>query len=52
MRLMASNLKYFPFDRIVTHRMPLESAQQAVELAQTDAAMKVMMVPNGESILV
>lgn len=32
--------------------MPLESAPESVELAQTDAAMEVMMVPNGEAILV
>jgi hypothetical protein len=27
--------------------MPLERAQEAVELAQTDAAMKIVMAPNG-----
>ena len=47
MRLMAANLPHLPFDRIVTHRMPLERAQEAVELAQTDAAMKIVMAPNG-----
>lgn len=52
MRMMASNQKFYPFDRIVTHRMPLDRAQEAVELSQRDEAMKVMMVPNGASILV
>jgi threonine dehydrogenase-like Zn-dependent dehydrogenase len=47
MRLMAANQRHLPFDRIVTHRMPLERAQEAVELAQTDAAMKIVMAPNG-----
>jgi L-iditol 2-dehydrogenase len=47
MRLMAANLARFPFDRIVTHRVALEDAQAAVELAQTDAAMKVVIAPNG-----
>ena len=47
MRLMAANLARLPFDGIVTHRMPLECAQEAVELAQTDAAMKVVIAPNG-----
>ena len=47
MRLMAANLRHLPFERIVTHRMPLERAQEAVELAQTNAAMKVVMAPNG-----
>jgi threonine dehydrogenase-like Zn-dependent dehydrogenase len=49
MRLMAANLRHLPFDRIVTHRVPLERAQEAVELSQTDAAMKVVMAPNGDS---
>jgi threonine dehydrogenase-like Zn-dependent dehydrogenase len=47
MRLMAANLKRLPFDRIVSHRMPLEQAREAIELAQTDAAMKVVMAPHG-----
>ena len=49
MRLMAANLDRLPFDRIVSHRMPLEQAREAVELAQTDAAMKVVMAPNGDT---
>ena len=48
MRLMAANLDRLPFERIVSHRMPLNQAQQAVELAQTDAAMKVVMAPHGD----
>ena len=47
MRLMAANLQQLPLERIVTHRMPLSRAQEAVELAQTDAAMKVVIAPNG-----
>jgi threonine dehydrogenase-like Zn-dependent dehydrogenase len=47
MRLMAANLSRLPFDRIVTQRFPLERAQEGVELAQTDAAMKIVMAPNG-----
>lgn len=49
MRLMAANLDRLPFERFVSHRMPLERAHEAVELAQTDAAMKVVMAPNGPS---
>ena len=49
MRLMAANLKRLPFDRFVSHRFPLEQAQHAVEIAQTDAAIKVVMAPNGDS---
>jgi threonine dehydrogenase-like Zn-dependent dehydrogenase len=47
MRLMAANLDRLPFDRIVTHRMPLEQAREAIELSQTDAAMKVVVAPHG-----
>jgi threonine dehydrogenase-like Zn-dependent dehydrogenase len=47
MRLMAANLDRLPFDRIVSHRMPLERAQEGLELSQTDSAMKVVMAPNG-----
>jgi len=47
MRLMAANLDRLPFDSFVSHRLPLERAQEGLELAQTDAAMKVVMAPNG-----
>jgi threonine dehydrogenase-like Zn-dependent dehydrogenase len=49
MRLMAANLRNLPFDRFVSHRMALEQAREGVELAQTDAAMKIVMAPNGPS---
>jgi threonine dehydrogenase-like Zn-dependent dehydrogenase len=45
MRLMAANLDRLPFDRIVSHRLPLKRAQEGVELAQTEAAMKVIISP-------
>jgi threonine dehydrogenase-like Zn-dependent dehydrogenase len=47
MRLMAANLKRMPFQRFVSHRMRLDQAQEAVELAQTDAAIKVVLAPHG-----
>ena len=47
---MAANLDRLPFDRIVSHRMPLERAQEGLELAQTDSAMKVVMAPNGAAV--
>jgi len=47
MRLMAANLNLLPFRSIVSHILSLERAQQGVELAQTDAAMKVVFAPNG-----
>lgn len=46
MRLMAANLDRLPFDRIVTHRYPIDRAQEGVELAQTAAAMKVVIAPE------
>jgi threonine dehydrogenase-like Zn-dependent dehydrogenase len=49
MRLMAANLHRLPLERIVSHRMPLERAHEAIELAQTDAAMKVVMAPHGDA---
>ena len=47
MTFEASDHQPTPFDRFVSHRMPLERAQEALELAQTDAAMKVVLAPNG-----
>ena len=46
MRLMAANLDRLPFDRFVSHRLPLSRAQEGVELAQTDDAMKVVIAPH------
>jgi L-iditol 2-dehydrogenase len=34
-----------PLDRIVTHRLALEDAREAIELAQRDGAMKVVLDP-------
>jgi threonine dehydrogenase-like Zn-dependent dehydrogenase len=46
MQLMARNLDRLPFDRIVTHRFPLEGVEDALEVAQRDGAMKVLIDPN------
>jgi threonine dehydrogenase-like Zn-dependent dehydrogenase len=46
MRLMAANVDRLPFDRFVTHRLPIDRAKEGVELAQTDAAMKVVIAPH------
>ncbi|HTH99600.1 MAG TPA: zinc-binding dehydrogenase [Acidisoma sp.] len=50
MRLMAANLDRLPFDRIVTHRMPLERAAEAMAIAQGGDAMKVVIAPNGVAL--
>jgi threonine dehydrogenase-like Zn-dependent dehydrogenase len=47
MNAMASHLGSMPLDRVVTHCVPLEDAQDAIELSQTDEAMKVVVAPNG-----
>ncbi|HET7337980.1 MAG TPA: zinc-binding dehydrogenase [Candidatus Dormibacteraeota bacterium] len=46
MNLLARNLDRLPLREMITHRMPLERAQEAVELAQKDGAMKVLMDPR------
>src|SRR5207248_7632083 len=45
MNLLARNLDRLPLTEIITHRMPLERAAEAVELAQKDGTMKVLMDP-------
>src|SRR5947209_8851146 len=45
MELLARNRDRLPLDRIVTHRLALEDAQDALELAQRDGAMKVVFDP-------
>ena len=45
MELLARNRDRLPLGRIVTHRMALEDARSALELAQRDGAMKVVLDP-------
>jgi len=45
MELLARNQDRLPLRRIVTHRMRLEEATQAVDIAQKDGAMKVVLDP-------
>ncbi|HYT12182.1 MAG TPA: zinc-binding dehydrogenase [Candidatus Nitrosopolaris sp.] len=46
MNLLARNLDRLPLTEIITHRMPLERAGEAVELAQKEGTMKVLMDPK------
>jgi L-iditol 2-dehydrogenase len=48
MRLLASNLNPLPLREVVTHRMPLERATEALEIAQSGQAMKVVFAPHGD----
>ncbi|HEY8764206.1 MAG TPA: zinc-binding dehydrogenase [Solirubrobacteraceae bacterium] len=50
MELLARNLDRLPLDRFVSHRLPLEDAQSALELAQRDEAMKVVLSAAGGSV--
>lgn len=45
LELMARSLDVLPLDRIVTHRFGLAEVGEALELAQTDAAVKVAIDP-------
>lgn len=46
MNLMARNLDRLPFDRIVSHRLPLARVADALEISQCDGAMKVVIAPH------
>ena len=46
--MLARNQRRLPFDRAITHRVGLDQVEQALGLAQTGAAMKVLVAPNGE----
>jgi threonine dehydrogenase-like Zn-dependent dehydrogenase len=46
MRMMALNAARLPLEQIVSHRMPLERAEEALELAQGNESMKVVFAPN------
>jgi threonine dehydrogenase-like Zn-dependent dehydrogenase len=46
MELLACNLDTLPLESFVTHVLPLEDAQRALELAQTDETMKVVLSPT------
>jgi threonine dehydrogenase-like Zn-dependent dehydrogenase len=45
LELLARNRDRLPLDRIVTHRMRLEDARDALDVAQRDGAMKVVLDP-------
>jgi len=46
LELLAANRLSLPVDRIVTHRLPLERAAEALEISQRDGAMKVVLDPS------
>jgi threonine dehydrogenase-like Zn-dependent dehydrogenase len=46
MDLLARHLTTLPLESFVSHRLPLERAQEGLELAQRDEAMKVVLSPT------
>lgn len=48
MEAMAAHLGDLPLERVVTHRLPLERAEEAIRLSESDQAMKVVFAPNGD----
>jgi L-iditol 2-dehydrogenase len=46
--MLARTADRFPWDRAITHQVGLDEVGDALELAQTGAAMKVLVAPNGE----
>ena len=48
LRMLAEHHDRVPFDRAVTHRFPIEQADEAMQTAlRADDAMKVVIVPGG-----
>lgn len=45
--MLARHQHRLPFARAITHYVGLESIGDSLELAQTGAAMKVLVAPNG-----
>jgi threonine dehydrogenase-like Zn-dependent dehydrogenase len=45
--MLARHGHRLPFARAITHRVGLDEVGDALELAQTGAAMKVLVAPNG-----
>ena len=47
MEAMVAHLDELPLDRVVTHRLPLERADEAIRLSESREAMKVVLAPGG-----
>jgi threonine dehydrogenase-like Zn-dependent dehydrogenase len=46
MDAMAAHLDELPLERVVTHRLPLDDAQEAIRLSESPEAMKVVFAPG------
>ncbi|HYX85776.1 MAG TPA: zinc-binding dehydrogenase [Gaiellales bacterium] len=47
LRMLARHRWRLPLARAITHRVPLDGVGEALETAQTGAAMKMLVAPNG-----
>jgi threonine dehydrogenase-like Zn-dependent dehydrogenase len=47
LRMLARHQNRLPFRQAITHRVSLDEVADALELAQTGAAMKILVAPNG-----
>ena len=47
--LMAAQMGRYPLEKIVSHRIPLGTVATALQLAQRDEAMQVVLDPRGQS---
>ena len=50
MELLARNQDRLPLERMITHKLALEDASTALEIAQSDRAMKVLLSPTAEPL--
>jgi hypothetical protein len=46
MKMLAANVSRLPLASVVSHRMPLERAGEAIDLAQSNESMKVVFAPR------
>jgi len=46
MEMMERSLKWFPWEKFISHKFPLHMAEEAVKTSMTDESMKVLIMPN------
>lgn len=46
MEMMERSMKWFPWDKFISHRFPIDQAQKAVETSMTKESMKVVIDPS------
>ncbi len=46
MNIMVRNMDRFPWEKLFSHRFPLDKAEEAMRTSMTDESMKVLIYPN------